>query len=129
MTDPSEAAMRLAIELEVKGCIGVITTRSLAFELDKIAAALRAPPAQGEPVAWRFKLRSGAYQLTSVPGVADMWRDNDAGVEPLYAAPFSPDIDRVRSLWEDVRIRGNVRKDYWELAEAIDKLVGVRGYE
>lgn len=30
----------------------------------------------------------------------------------------------VRSIWEDQRTRLNIRKDWPELAEAIDKLVG-----
>lgn len=44
MTEPSDAALKAAIELEVLGCIGAITTRGLALILDQIAAALRAAP-------------------------------------------------------------------------------------
>lgn len=32
-------------------------------------------------------------------------------------------LDRLSSIWDDIRIRGNVRKDYPELAEAIDRLL------
>ena len=65
----------------------------------------------------------------------DQWKSTDpnepfAEHEPPTLDKFlkriEDDIERISSIWEDVRIRGNVRKDYPLLAEAIDKLLGGR---
>ena len=50
------------------------------------------------------------------------FRDMDANARMIVQAVNGADL--VRSLWEDDRIRLNVRKDYPELAAAIDKMVG-----
>lgn len=42
--EPSRAAMEAAVELEIEGCIGAITTRGLALKLDKIVAGVPVPP-------------------------------------------------------------------------------------
>lgn len=41
MTEPSKEALSVAVELEIEGCIGRITTRALALKLDKIATIER----------------------------------------------------------------------------------------
>lgn len=56
--------------------------------------------AEGEAVAWRVRLESGEYQLTSHADIADMWRNGGAKLEPLYAAP-PPQRGDAREEFED----------------------------
>jgi hypothetical protein len=37
---PSQAALKAAVELEIEGCIGAITTQGLALKIDAVAQAV-----------------------------------------------------------------------------------------
>ena len=86
MTEPS-ALEQLADEIEycLKHRIDPMLTQQA---MRTIAAALRAAPAQGDPVAW--STLTGA--ATTNERTANIWRDvHGFTIEPLYAAlPSSP---------------------------------------
>jgi len=87
----------------------------------KLAAALRAVPAQQEPVAWRTN--TGA--ATTEKRMAEIWRDTyNFTIEPLYTAlspqPTGPQAREAPAAWGD--ILETFKGGYLSIAETIAAL-------
>jgi len=98
MLEPSEAAMRAAVELEIQMACHTITTRGLALHLDKIAAALRTPaPSVGVDVREGLEpqlTKAQIEQLTNGEVCAELYQVI-AAMAGEFGVLDHPDVQRA----------------------------------